>query len=223
MDELLPHDLMTEPIWMVTISREFGSGGGEIAARLAELLHWPLVERDLVRRVAERLGVSEQEVADRDEHVASLAERVGIYLADAFPEMLLPPLPTPTLDYESVRALVEATLREAAESPPLVVVGHGAQCIFAGKPGTLHVRVWAPLEERARRVAGRLGLARDQARARAQREDSARDEYMRRNYGIDSTAGIHYDVIVNTGRVDVGPAASALAKLVPASRGESGA
>lgn len=209
---------MTEPISMATISREFGSGGGDVAARLAELLHWRLVDRDLVRRVAERLGVSEQEVAERDEHVAGIAERVGLYLADVFPEMLLPPLPMSPLDHRSVRALVEATLREAADSPLLVVVGHGAQCIFADRPGTLHVRVWAPLEERVRRVAGRLGLEMAPARARTQREDSAREEYLRRNYGIDPAAPIHYDVIVNTAKLHVEPAAAALAELVQASR-----
>lgn len=214
---------MTEPIWMVTISREFGSGGGDIAARLAELLDWPLVDRDLVRSVAERLGVSEQEVAERDERVAGIAERVGIYLGDAFPEMLLPPPPVPPIDHESVRALEEAILREAAESPPLVVVGHGAQCIFANRPGALHVRVWAPLEERVRRVAGRLGLERNQARSRTQREDSARDEYLRRNYGIEAAAGIHYDMIVNTARLDVESVAAGLAELVRASRQAGGA
>jgi cytidylate kinase len=214
---------MTEPISMVTISREFGSGGGDIAARLAELLHWPLVERDLVRRVAERLGVSEQEVAERDEHVAGIAERVGIYLADAFPEMLLPPPPTPPVDHQAIRAVVEAVLREAAESPPVVVVGHGAQCIFAPRPGTLHVRVWAPLEERVRRVSGRLGLERNEARARIQREDGSRDEYLRRHYGIDPAAGIHYDVIVNTARLDVESIAAALAALVRATGQGNGA
>ncbi|MFZ2491573.1 MAG: cytidylate kinase-like family protein [Thermoanaerobaculia bacterium] len=214
---------MTEPISMVTISREFGSGGGDIAARLAELLEWPLVERELVRRVAERLGVSEQEVAERDEQVAGIAERVGTYLADAFPEMLLPPPPMPRLDHESVRVLVEATLREAAGTPPLVVVGHGAQSIFADRDGTLHARVWAPLEERVGRVARRLGLERNQARARVQREDSAREEYMRRNYGIDSSHAIHYDVIVNTARLDVESAAAALAMLVRATRQAGGA
>lgn len=207
---------MSEPISMVTISREFGSGGGDIAARLAELLHWPLVERDLVRRVAQRLGVSEQEVAERDEHAAGIAERVGTYLADAFPEMLLPPPPPPPVDHQTVRAVVEAILRDAAESPPLVVVGHGAQCIFARRPGTLHVRVWAPLDERVRRVAARLGLQRDEARTRTQREDASRDEYLRGHYGINAAAAMHYGVIVNTAGIDVEPAAAGLAALVRA-------
>lgn len=214
---------MSVPIWMVTVSREFGSGGGDLAKRLADRLRWRLVDRDLVRAVAERLGVPEAEVAERDEHVEGMAERVGAYLADAFPELLLPPPPRPPVDHRTVRTLVEATLRDSAESPPLVVVGHGAQCIFAGRPGTLHVRVWVPLEERVRRIAERLGLGEEDARTRTLEEDAARREYLRRHYGIDIAAERHYDVIVNAGRIGPDEAAEALAALVRASRSGEGA
>lgn len=214
---------MSASIWMVTVSREFGSGGGDLAVRLADRLRWRLVDRDLVHAVAERLGLPEAEVAERDEHVEGIAEWVGACLADTFPEMLLPPPPRPPVDHRTVRVLVEATLREAAESPPLVVVGHGAQCIFAGRPGTLHVRVWAPLEERVRRVAERLGLGGEEARIRTLEEDAARREYLRRHYGSDIAAERHYDLIVNTGRVGVEAAAEALAGLVRASGWGEGA
>lgn len=173
--------------------------------------------------VAERLGLPEAEVEERDEHVEGIAERVGAVLADAFPEMLLPPPPRLPVDHRTVRVVVEATLRDAAESPPLVVVGHGAQCIFAGRPDTLHVRVWAPVEERVGRVAERLGVGADEARARTLQEDAARREYLRRHYGIDIAAERHYDLIVNTGRIGEEEAAEALAGLVRARRQGEGA
>lgn len=213
---------MNHPTRMVTVSREFGSGGGAMAARVADLLGWRLVDRDLIGAVAERLGVPEHEVAPRDEHIAGIAERVGTYLADAFPEMLIPPPPEPPVDDRTVRVLVEATLREAAVSP-LVVVGHGAQCIFADLPGTLHVRVWAPLDERVRRVAERLALRTREARARTLREDAARRDYLRHHYDIDVAAVRHYDLILNTGRIAVEDAATALAEIVTQGRHEDGA
>lgn len=203
---------------MVTISREFGSGGGHMAAALARRLEWRILDRELVQRVAQELGVAEEEVAERDEHVAGIGERVSAFLADAFPEMLLPPPPSATIDHDTVQVLIEATLREVAESPPLVVVGHGAQCIFGSRPGTLHVRVQAPLEERIRRVAARLALDPDAARTRIREEDGARAQYMRRSYGIDIDDRRHYDLIVSTGRLGIDEAARALAELVVASR-----
>ncbi|HOM99428.1 MAG TPA: cytidylate kinase-like family protein [Acidobacteriota bacterium] len=205
---------MSAAISIITISREFGSGGRDIAARLGARLGWRVVDRDLVRSVAERLGVPEQEVAERDEQVAGLAERVGAYLADVFPEMLLPPPPLNRLDHRTVRTLVETTLREAAERSPVIVVGRGSQCIFAGRPNALHVRVWAPFEIRVSRMAERLGLDLKDARERVAREDAQRREFLRRCYGIEMADQRHYDLVVSTAHLDVEQVVAALAEVV---------
>src|SRR2546427_5425859 len=60
----------------VTISREYGSGGGEIAARLAKRLQWQLIDHEVVVRVAQKLHVSEEEAEEYDERVESLAARI---------------------------------------------------------------------------------------------------------------------------------------------------
>src|SRR5207249_12111002 len=60
----------------VTISREYGSGGGEIAARLAKRLRWQLIDHEVVVRVAEKLRVSEGEAEEHDECVESLPSRI---------------------------------------------------------------------------------------------------------------------------------------------------
>ena len=60
----------------VTLSREYGSGGGEIAARLAHRLEWQLIDHEVVIRVAQQLHVSKADAEAYDEHVESLATRV---------------------------------------------------------------------------------------------------------------------------------------------------
>src|SRR6266516_3065451 len=60
----------------ITISREYGSGGGEIGARLAKRLGWQLIDHDVVVRVARLLHVSEKEAEEHDERVESLASRI---------------------------------------------------------------------------------------------------------------------------------------------------
>src|SRR2546421_5102299 len=60
----------------VTISREYGSGGGEIAARLAKHLAWQLIDHEVVVRVSQKLHVSEEEAEEHDECVESLATRI---------------------------------------------------------------------------------------------------------------------------------------------------
>jgi cytidylate kinase len=67
---------MTSEMQAITISREYGSGGGEIAARLAHRLGWQLIDHEVVERVAQELGVSEAEAEEHDEYAESLASRI---------------------------------------------------------------------------------------------------------------------------------------------------
>ncbi len=60
----------------ITISREYGSGGGEIAARLAHRLGWQLIDHEVIVRVAEALGVSEATAEEHDEQADSLTLRI---------------------------------------------------------------------------------------------------------------------------------------------------
>ncbi|MGZ8413272.1 MAG: cytidylate kinase-like family protein [Gemmatirosa sp.] len=66
---------------IVTVSRQFGAGGSELAARVAEALGWPLLDNALLDEVAARLGTSREAVAARDERRPSLASRLADALA----------------------------------------------------------------------------------------------------------------------------------------------
>ena len=72
----------------VTVSREYGSGGGEVAARLARLLGWQLIDHEIVVRVARELQISEDASASGDEHVESglvrLLRSLAVILGSAF-------------------------------------------------------------------------------------------------------------------------------------------
>src|SRR5205085_5751888 len=82
----------------VTISREYGSGGGEIAARLAERLGWHLVDHEVVVEVARALGISEDDAQAHDEHAETLVARILSSLG-AVPSTVPASLPFPvTID-----------------------------------------------------------------------------------------------------------------------------
>src|SRR4051812_17489452 len=76
----------------VTISREYGSGGGEVARRLAERLGWHLVDHEVVMDVARSLGVSEDEAEAHDEHTDTLASRILLSLG-VVPSVVPAPIP----------------------------------------------------------------------------------------------------------------------------------
>ena len=79
----------------ITISRLFGSGGSEVAARVADTLGWALLDNALVDRVAARLGRTPVEVQAIEERVPSLAERLADALALGSPEIVSPALSAP--------------------------------------------------------------------------------------------------------------------------------
>src|SRR3954467_4988718 len=76
----------------VTVSREYGSGGGEVARRLAERLGWHLVDHEVVVDVARALGISEAEASAHDEHTGPLASRIFLSLG-VVPSVAPAPLP----------------------------------------------------------------------------------------------------------------------------------
>src|SRR5260370_26052210 len=98
----------------ITISREYGSGGGEIATRLAGRLGWQLIDHEVIVQVAHELGVSEAEVEEHDERVSGLVERIlkGMQLFEpaALVTAPIPPLVTHSRSYQKApRCIVTAT------------------------------------------------------------------------------------------------------------------
>ena len=199
---------------IVTVAREFGSGGSELARAIGARLGWSVLEdAEVVRRVARRLDAPEHEVEARDEHVATLAERMGTSLALAFPEMVLPPEP-PRVDEGQVAATAFDVLRDAAEDPPGVVVGHGGMCLFAERDDALHLRVVAPREHRVRAVAERLGMSREAAEEELRARDADRASWVQRHFGVRWNDATLYALVLNSERVPAEEGAALVERLI---------
>src|SRR5262245_50241681 len=142
---------------LVTISRQLGAGGSEVAAAVAQALAFRLVDRALVESVATRAGVRPAEVARLEERTPGFLERFLHASAAEPPDAFVPPAGA-LEDFEEAR-LVRATraiVCELAAEGRVVIVGRGAWAILAGEPDALHVRVVAPREQRTARIAARL-------------------------------------------------------------------
>jgi cytidylate kinase len=186
----------------VTISREYGSGGGEIAVRLAKHLGWRLIDHEVVAQVARRLGVSEAEAEVYDEHVDSLAERALSSL-----NVLASPVPafpiafaTDSDEYDTARRAVVAAAVQAGQ---VVIVGRGAQALLADRRDALHVRIVAPLAARVAYVMQREGLNHGAAQARIQAKDRDRARFLATEHQHRPDDAHLYDLIVNTGVLDL--------------------
>ncbi len=192
-----------EQMRAVTISREYGSGGGEIAQRLATRLGWQLVDHQVVTLLAQRMGVSIREAEAYDERASSFVERMLTSIRNMEPVMMVN-VPSGSLKPEELyhRAL-DQVVKAAARERHMVIVGRGSQIILRQRRDVLHTRIVAPLEQRIRYVMQREGLSRDDARVRIQMKDRNRHRYLQAQYLCDSADPHLYDLVCNTSVIDL--------------------
>jgi cytidylate kinase len=193
---------------VITISREYGAGGSEIARRVAAALGWSVVDNELVEEVAERAGLTPAEVAEREERAPTFVERLSRTLAAAMPEFVAPPGGTvPELDEARLVRITESVVAELAEKGKVVLVGRAAPVVLGRREGALHVRLVAPRPDRVRAISERLGIDPDEAGRIVDESDAMRASYHREYYEREWTDPLNYDMTLNTGALGLQGAA----------------
>ena len=188
----------------ITISREYGSGGGEIAARLARRLGWQLIDHAVIERTASELEVYQTEVEKHDEEYVD-STRPGIL--NRIIEQLAPSgvggggvliRPSSLAEGRAYQETMRDIITTAASTGHVVIVGRGGQVLLADKRDVLHVRVVAPLEQRVAYVVRREGLDTEDARRRVEAKDQARTRFMQTQYRCQHEDPHLYDLVINT-------------------------
>ena len=185
---------------IVTFSRLYGSGGSEVAAKVAHELGWSLLDNTVVDQVAARLGITRAEVAAREERVPSLVERITDALTLGSQEWITPMTaarrpPTDEQLIEMTRHVVE----EAIASGPLVIVGRGAQAMLAERSDALHIFCHAPRAVLISRVMERDRVGPDEAAKLVDETNAHREMWVRRHWDRDWKKPENYHLSVNTG------------------------
>jgi len=200
---------------LVTISRQYGAGGSEVARRVADALGWRLVDNELVERVGARAGLSAEEVAGMEERSPSFIERLAQVLATATPELFPPATGTvPELSEATLVRITEAVVAEAAAEGRAVLVGRAAPAVLAREREALHVKLVASRPFRIRVAATRLGLDLKDAERVVQQTDAQRERYHREHYARDWNDPVGYHMVLNTERLGYeGTVASIVAEV----------
>ena len=198
---------------VITVTRQFGAGGSEVARRVAALLGWTVIDNEFVSAVATQAGLPAETVAANEERVPSLMARLARALAVSSPEVFVPVAATGEApDEAALVAVTEHVVREAAAHGRVVIVGRGGQSILAKAPHSeaLHVYVTAPRDVRIAAVMERLGLPAQDAAHAADTTDADRDRYAHRFYGRRRDDPANYHLVVNTGLLGFDGAAATI-------------
>ena len=182
---------------VITITREYGAGGSEVAEKLAETLGWELLDRELLHQAAQVEHVPDAELERLDEKAITMADRFRLH----------PP------HQKYLHGLTEAA-RQAAQRGNVVLVGRGAGTSWARRPmsficGSSHRETGA-----AERMARLEGWSLEQARARCLEMDRTRELFTRYFFGDAAVQPAQYDLVVNTARVPLEDVACVVAAIV---------
>jgi cytidylate kinase len=208
---------------LVTLSRQLGSWGDEIAQDVAVALGVSVVDREIIKDVAQRMGAPEQLISDIEEKSPTFAKRVANAIIQAFADgtslaplvgvVPAPVIPTPeeqeleanppvyTFDLNDTLYLnfVRQVVREIAAGGNGVIVGRATHLLLKDVPQALHVHVVAPWELRVTRVMDERRVSREAAEKSCRDSDHARESYTERFYHSRWSDPTLYHLTVNTG------------------------
>jgi cytidylate kinase len=188
---------------IISITREYGAGGGEVARKLAEALGWELLDRQLLHQAAEVEHVPDAELERLDEKALSMADRFRLH--------------PPHLKYlHGLKTAVSG----AAERGNVVLVGRGARHLLGERPDALHLRLVAPKPWRAQRMAELEGWSVEEAVARCTATDRIRDRFTRYFFGDKASRPAQYDLVFNTGGVPLNDVVAVTAAIARAGKGD---
>lgn len=152
--------------FVITIGREFGAEGHEIGKELAERLGINMYDKDLLSMAAEKSGI------DRDT-LASTEERV----VNCFLEPYVPLGFNGETVADRVFKIQSQIIRELADHESCVIIGRLADYILRDEKNCIRVFIFAPLEDRMKRIAKKHSISEEAARKLIKRMDTARKNY----------------------------------------------
>ena len=184
-------------IKIVTIEREYGCGGGEIAAQLAHQLGWKLWDQLLTEEIARLANCSKAAVEGREERRDPLYYRLFKSFLRGSYEGSLNAHKLNLVDSESIMKMTRRVVLRAAETGNCVVVGRGSQHFLRDRNDTLRVFLYAPTEDKVQRLLVR-GKTENEAHELVDTVDRERAVFIAKYFGVDWPNLPLYHTMINT-------------------------
>lgn len=180
---------------VITISRQLGSLGTTLGREVASRLGYRLVHRELINQAAKRASSPDMALATIDE-----LGLLGIEPDESQQKAYL--------------EAVESVIKGFAQEGDVIIVGRAGQVILQNHPGVFHLRVVAPMETRIQRIVDAHGYTPEAAKAQIEDSDRFRAEYLQHLYNIQWDDPTFYQMIINTGHMEMDTAAEVVCTAV---------
>jgi len=210
---------------IITLSRQLGASGSEIATGVAKALGLRIIDREIIDQAALKAGVPEvamheisyegrrglmQRMLDALRASPAIPSIMEMQQRESVASVTLPPkgILTPAVPLlsaamdEYVR-IVGMVITDMAKESNVLIVGRGSQMVLRDNSDTLHILVVAPLASRVEKLMRLEGQTKRKTAQRIAASDHARAEYLGRYYGVNWLDPHLYDLVINTGRVSI--------------------
>src|SRR6202048_4104314 len=189
-------------IKIITIEREYGSGGGEIAQLGAQQLGWKLWDQQLTEEIAKLANCPKAVVEVREERNDPLYYRLFKSFLRGSYEGSLNAHKLNVVDSESILKITETVVQHAAKTGNSVIVGRGSQHFLRDRPDTLRVFLYAPRENKVRRLLAR-GKSEKEAEQLVDIVDRERADFIQKYFRVEWPHRAIYHTMINTAIGDV--------------------
>lgn len=189
---------------VITISRELGSCGDQVAELLCEQLGYCRVDKDLLLHIAQEAGVDIDTVLEKERGVTQRARLVSGEMTSLYRKQASAFEKKTALDDQTYEQVVRETMERFARAGNAIIVGRGGQMVLSGWPTALHVRLYAPVEVRVQRLMEREHLSQAEAEYRIAQSDEQKRQYIRHwHNNADWRNPKYYHLTIDTARISL--------------------
>jgi cytidylate kinase len=219
---------------VITISRQFGSGGDAIAERICSVMNYRQFDKLMLIKAAAESGLSEQEIIDFSEDNYKVqhffdrlfrrqenAAKMSYWVEDPEGVRIVEEM---NLSEHHLLMLVQKAVLSAYQSGNVVIVGRGGQMILRDFADVLHLRIEAPMEDRLQNVRATFKKSegavnrsidhRRMAQDLINEHDLASEEYLKRFYDVRWDDPMLYHLVMNTGKMNIEQASDCIVSML---------
>lgn len=186
-------------IRVITVEREYGSGGAGIAQALAERLGWKLWDHGLTAEIARVANVDPQAAQRCDERLDTWLYRTFKVFARGTGERALPLGDSDSTAFDADRMVetLQKVIEDVASRGSCVIVGRGSVYFLRNRPDAFHVFVYAPVAEKIRRL-GSIGKSEREALRLIEEIDRERGSFIRHYFRVEWPQRSLYNLMINS-------------------------